>query len=365
MHVHETDPAALVAMLSLDDADELLTGTAIRTPAIRVAQDGSVLGETAYVRRGASIAGRPLSGLVDPRKALDLFAGGATIVFQGLHRYHPPLSDLVARLELELGHPCQANAYLTPPGSQGFAVHSDSHDVFVFQTHGTKQWEVHHPRGERPCDHGEHAGDCRVDDVLLRPGLSMYLPTGTPHAARAQDDASLHVTIGINQLTWRGLVRRTVDQLLDEVDEQHLPAGWVGQGVELAPGLVDRLQALALALADVDPAAAVDRETHRFLTSRNSRLRGGLHDVLAVDRIGPDTVLRRRAGRPCVVSPVGDRLRLLVGDRFVEVPARIAAAVDVVRDRETLTPADLGLDAASNLVLARRLVREGLLEVRE
>jgi hypothetical protein len=365
VHVHETHPATLVAMLSLDDADELLTGTAIRTPAVRVAQDGRVLGETAYVRQGASIAGRPLSGLVDPRKALELFAGGATVVFQGLHRYHPPLTDLVARLELELGHPCQANAYLTPPGSQGFAVHSDSHDVFVFQTHGTKQWEVHHPRGARPCDHGDHADDCRLDDVLLRPGLSMYLPTGTPHAARAQDEASLHVTIGINQLTWRGLVRRTVDQLLDEVDEQHLPAGWVGHGDEVAPGLVDRLQALALALADVDPAAAVDRETARFLTSRNSRLRGGLHDVLAVDRVGPDTVLRRRAGRPCVVSRVGDRLRLLIGDRFVEVPSRIAAAVDVVRARETLTPTDLGLDAASNLVLARRLVREGLLEVRE
>ena len=42
--------------------------------------------------------------------------------------------------------------------------------------------------------------------MLLEPGLSMYLPTGTPHAARAQDTASLHVTIGINQLTWRDLV---------------------------------------------------------------------------------------------------------------------------------------------------------------
>ena len=292
MHLHETAPDDLVCLLSLDDADELLTGAAIRTPAIRVARDGSVLGESAYVRRGASIAGLPLSGLVDPRKALTLFAEGATIVFQGLHRYHPPLTDLVSRLELELGHPCQANAYLTPPGSQGFAVHSDSHDVFVFQTHGTKLWEVHHPRGERACGHsdtGDHDADCRVDDVLLRPGLSMYLPTGTPHAARAQDDASLHVTIGITQLTWRGLVRRTVDRLLDEVDEQHLPAGWVGHGDELAPALVDRLQALALALADVDPAAAVDREAERFLTSRNSRLRGGLRDVLEVDRIGPDT----------------------------------------------------------------------------
>jgi ribosomal protein L16 Arg81 hydroxylase len=328
-----------------------------------------VLGESSYVRQGATIAGRPLSGLVDPRQALALFAEGSTIVFQGLHRYHPPLTDLVARLELELGHPCQANAYLTPPGSQGFAVHSDSHDVFVFQTHGTKQWEVHHPRGERACGPGSHPQDCRVDDVLLRPGLSMYLPTGTPHAARAHDDASLHVTIGINQLTWRGLLRRTLDGLLDSVDEEHLPAGWPARGDELGPALVDRLQALALALAAVDPAEAVDRETQRFLTSRNSRLRGGLHDVLAVDEIGSDSVLRRRAGRPCVVTRVtdaqgADRLRLLIGDRHLDVPARIARAVDVVRDQDELTPGDLGLDDHSNLVLARRLVREGLLEVR-
>jgi lysine-specific demethylase/histidyl-hydroxylase NO66 len=366
VHVHETDAADLVDLLSLDDADALLTGSGIRTPEVRVARDGSVLAESHYVRKGATIAGQSLSGLVDPRRALELFADGATVVFQGLQRYHPPLTDLVARLELELGHPCQANAYLTPPGSQGFAVHSDSHDVFVFQTHGTKLWEVHHPRGERPCALEAHAGadePCRVDDVQLRPGLSMYLPTGTPHAARAQGDASLHVTIGINQLTWRGLLRRTVDQLLDEVGDEHLPAGWTSHHDELAPGLVDRLQALALALASVDPSQAVDHEAQRFLTSRNSRLRGGLHDVLALPHISSDTKLTRRSARPLEVTPVAGRLRLLIGDRSVDVPSRIASAVEVVRSRTTVTPADLGLDEQSNLVLARRLVREGLLEV--
>ncbi len=294
MHLHETDPGDLVGMLSLDDADALLTGSGIRTPAVRVAQDGRVLGDAAFIREGATIAGQPLSGLVDPRKALDLFAGGATVVFQGLHRYHPPLTDLVARLELELGHPCQANAYLTPPGSQGFAVHEDSHDVFVFQTHGTKLWEIHHPRGERACEHGSHGADCRVDDVLLRPGLSMYLPTGTPHAARAQDDASLHVTIGINQLTWRGVVRRSLDALLAEVDDQHLPAAWTERPELLADGLAERLSAVAASLADLDPRAAAEAEAARFLTGRNSRLRGGLHDVLAV---GADRC-RLRAGPP-------------------------------------------------------------------
>ena len=68
-----------------------------------------MLPESSYTR-GATLAGRPLSGLVDAGRALAAFDAGATVVLQGLHRYWRPLTDLVARLELELGHPCQANA---------------------------------------------------------------------------------------------------------------------------------------------------------------------------------------------------------------------------------------------------------------
>ena len=113
VHVHRADPDDLVGLLSLRDADSLLTSSAIRTPSIRLAKDGAVLPESAYTR-GATLAGKPLTGLVDARKALALFDDGATIVFQGVHRYWPPLTQLIAELELELGHPCQANAYLTP-----------------------------------------------------------------------------------------------------------------------------------------------------------------------------------------------------------------------------------------------------------
>ena len=220
VHLHQADPADLVGLLSFDDVDELLTSTAIRTPAVRLAQDGSVLPQSRYTRSGATLAGQPLTGLVDARKVIDLFEGGATVVLQGLHRYWPPLTRLVAELELALGHPCQANAYLTPPGSQGFAVHSDSHDVFVFQTHGAKLWEVHPAPGE----------SAEVREVLLEPGLSMYLPTGTPHAARARDTVSLHVTIGINQVTWRTLLDRAVDQAMEQVERRRPPAGRLPRG---------------------------------------------------------------------------------------------------------------------------------------
>jgi hypothetical protein len=357
--VHEGGPASLTALLALDDVDRLLTETAIRTPVVRVARDGTVLPESEFVRTGVTVAGRPLNGLIDPRRLFALLDGGATVVLQALHRFWLPLTELAADLELELGHPCQVNAYLTPPGSQGFAVHEDSHDVFVFQTHGTKLWEVHHPDGDRPC---EVHPECRVDDVVMRPGVSMYLPTGTPHAGRAQDSASLHVTVGINQRTWADLVRQTLRPLLDGLDGAHLPAGSLEHPDQLAAGLADRLSAFADDVRGIDATAVVASATDRFLSTRNPRARGRLLAGLAARELAEDTSLRRRPGVPCVRRSHGDRLVLLLGDRSLEVPAWVAPAVDELRPYRVFAPRDLPLSAGSSLVLCRRLLREGLLE---
>ena len=358
VHVHHADPDALVGLLTFDDVDHLLTSTAIRTPAVRIARDGSVLPASAFTKP-AALAGQSLSGLVDARKVLDLFDGGATVVLQGLHRYWPPLAALIADLELALGHPCQANAYLTPPGSQGFAVHEDSHDVFVFQTHGSKVWEVH-----------DRSASPEAQTVVLEPGVSMYLPTGTPHAARAQDDASLHVTIGINQVTWRHVLQRAAASALSsaltpEEGDEHLPAGYLDDPGVLAEGLAGRLDALADAVRSLTSEDVAASEVSRFLTGRGPSLRGGLRDRIAARDLTDTTRLERRPGHPCVPVPDGDRLRLLLGDRELLVPAHLAPAVEQVRAAGTLCPGDLDehLDEQSRLVLCRRLVREGLLRV--
>jgi mannose-6-phosphate isomerase-like protein (cupin superfamily) len=349
VHVHHTDPDLGARTLSLANVDHLLTETAIRAPAVRVARDGSVLPESAFTR-GGSLAGKPLTGLVDPVRLMRLHDEGATIVLQGLQRYWAPVTDLVADLELELGHPCQANAYLTPPGAQGFAVHSDSHDVFVVQTHGTKLWEIH--------------GEGGPGELLLEPGVVAYLPTGTPHAARAQEAVSLHLTIGINQLTWRQLVTRLVGDVLDAVPDTHVPAGYVDDPERLADGLGERLAAVADAVRRLDGPAAAHDQVARFLSQRPPRLAGALLDREALARgIADDTRLRRRAGHPCVLVDDSDTVRVLLGDRVLRVPARVRGALEVVATRRELTPADLPLDPASALVLSRRLVREGLLEV--
>ena len=316
---------------------------------MRLAKDGAVLPESAYTR-SATLAGKPLTGLVDARKALALFDDGATLVFQGLHRYWPPLTQLVAELELELGHPCQANAYLTPPGSQGFAVHNDTHDVFVFQTAGSKLWEVH--------------GQDGPEDVLLEPGLSMYLPTGTPHAARAQDTVSLHVTLGINQLTWRGLLERTVAPVLADVPDEHLPAGYLDDPAaarrrarrpagaarrrRTTGGRRRRRRDRDPPVPDLPAAAAVRRPARHARLRRPRR-----HDPAAPAARPPVRPARpRRPGRGAARRPVDDGAGLAPPRRST----RCAPAA-------TFTPGDLPLDEQSRLVLCRRLVREGLLEI--
>ena len=351
VHLHETEPDLLVGLLSLADVDSLLTSAAIRTPAVRVVRDGLVLPSSRFTR-SATLAGSPLTGLVDGRKVLDLFAGGATVVLQGMQRYWPPLTELARDLELELGHPCQANAYLTPPGAQGFARHSDTHDVFVFQTHGRKLWDV--------------VEDDQPREVMLEPGLSMYLPTGTPHSARTQESASLHVTVGINRITWRDALRRISEEVLAHPRyDAPLPAGYLDDTASFATQLGERLSSYAGALDGLDATTAADQHSAGFLTERTPTVRGGLLDAVALGELDDDTVLERRRTAACVLRRDGDRLVVLLGDRAVLMPLRLEHAMTFVRDTGAFRVAELApwLDAQSRLVLARRLVREGLLRI--
>ena len=347
VHLHETDPRALVDLLPLEGFDELLTRSAIRTPAVRVVRAGEVLAGSLFTRT-ATIAGQAVTGLVDARKVLELFGDGATVVLQGLHRYWPPLTEVVRDLEVRLGHPCQANAYLTPPGSQGFARHHDTHDVFVVQTHGAKHWTVGDPDGDR--------------EIVLAPGLALYLPTGTPHSARSHEDTSLHVTVGVNRLTWRDAMLDLARSILSaQRFDEPLPAGYVEDPERLAAPLADELAAFGKALSATGAdEVALDRVA-AFLTHRPALLAGALSDT--VTPIDADTVLERRPGSVCVLRPGPERLHVYLGDRELRVPAHLGPALQLIRDRASWRVSELPLDAHSRLVLARRLLREGLLRV--
>jgi hypothetical protein len=205
-----------------------------------------------------------------------------------------------------------------------------------------------------------------VISAVLEPGDSLYLPRGTPHAAEAQTEASGHLTVGILATTWVQVLRRGLEGLSEEADlAGPLPVGFHTDRDGFAALLEDRVKSLRAWVEGVDAEDLAAREIARFLTSRPPLVRGGLRDLLAIDALSDGSAVRRRPGSICVLQPDGDSLRVLLGDRELRMPVRLAPVMEALSAMTELTPADLAghLDEPGRLTLIRRLVLEGLLEV--
>jgi lysine-specific demethylase/histidyl-hydroxylase NO66 len=354
---HRVDERGFADLLTLDDVDRMLSTTALRTPAFRLVRADDTIPESAYTRSGRT-GSKPVDGMADPARIFDLFGEGATIVLQGLHRYWEPVNAFTRALELELGHPCQVNAYVTPPGAQGLALHDDPHDVFVLQAFGSKRWEIHAAPGE------ERRRPRRSE---LRPGDVIYMPKGTGHAASTQESLSGHLTVGVHLVTWRDVTADAWKRVEAEPSlDEPLPPAWFSDRKAFAEEVDHWLEAVRGALDRVDARELADARTDRFLSTRPRAMRGALVDSQRLALIEDATEVRRRPGSVCEVLRRDGRLIVLLGDRRLEMPAWLEPALRRIAVVERLHVADLAddiVDRESRTVLIRRLVREGLLQL--
>lgn len=356
-------------LLSIDHVDQILTSTSPRRPAVRVVRGGREVSPSRYTRTG-TLGSQTLHDLPDVDKLMGQLGEGATVVLQGLHRSWPPVGRFCRQLELFLSHPVQANAYLTPPSSQGLRVHHDTHDVFALQTYGRKRWATYAPEIEQPLP-GQRS---RVDDTALGEpeidaelvsGDCLYLPRGVLHAAATTGEASLHLTIGVRAVTWHDVARRLVERTREVPSfREALPLGFGHQSALLRDELPGRLKQLSDLLADTDVEQVAEREVERLWTSLPSRSDGRLRALLGLDVVDDDTVVAPRDALPSTIVIEDERLRLRRGGAELTMPAWVAPAVRAL----LAGPVRLGdlpgdLDAPSRQVLARRLVREGLVVV--
>jgi lysine-specific demethylase/histidyl-hydroxylase NO66 len=349
------DPLGFADLLTLDDVDRILSTTSLRTPAFRLVAAGEQIPESSYTRSGTT-GSKPVAGMADPVRVFELFRNGATIVFQGLHRYHEPVTRFCRDLEVELGLPCQVNAYVTPAGAQGLELHDDPHDVFVLQAFGRKSWEVHAAPGE------DGREPIRAE---IAPGDCIYMPIGTPHSASTQRSLSGHLTVGVHVVVWRELVRAALDRISSDPSlDDPIPAGWPADLEGLARSLRDRLERAGSTFDAIDAREVVDSRLERFLSTRLPLIRGALADQASLDRISDTSRLARREGSICELLNRDDRLVVLLGDRLLEMPVWLEPTMRRIAETPSFGLGDLAdvlPDREGRAVLGRRLVREGLL----
>ena len=365
-------PRPFSDLLSNGAVDELLSERGLRTPFLRVAKAGSTLAEKAFTASGGAGAG--VADQVSDDKLVRLFAGGSTLVLQALHRTWPPLIRLCQELATELGHPVQANAYVTPPQNKGFSHHYDVHDVFVLQIEGEKKWMIHSPVLEAPLrdqpwtDHRaaveQRAQEPPLLETVLRPGDCLYLPRGFLHAAEALGGVSTHITVGVHVWTRFALAEQLVHQALytvaqDPAVRRSLPLGVsfddpasisaeLGEVRAALSEAITRLDAQALTAtlheqarnaSRAAPVGPLKQLRDSAGLEAGSRIALRAHLEATLDHLGARIVLRSRAGE---LDLVEDEV----------APAKTLLATGA------MPAGDLGIDLARRLMLAGLAVLE-------
>jgi hypothetical protein len=389
-------PGPFTDLLSAETVDEMVTGRGLRLPFFRMVREGETL-PASSVTRAVMSGDRRLTDMADPDRVREHFADGATLVLQSLHRSHPPLVRFCRDLAEGLGHPTQCNAYITPPGSQGFAAHHDTHDVFVLQVDGCKRWNIYPP--VHPLPLSDQSGAGRDDDgqlladdampllsVELQPGDALYLPRGFVHAAETADDRSIHLTVGILVHRWHDLLRDLVTLAGDDLAfREALPPALTTVGEDDGVERLDlaaflRRAAAWVEKADPDSLAVLVRE--RMRRGRPAEPLGPLAAQRLVQEFDAHTRVRLRSGVTWSLAASVDagadqeRIVLRLPDRELSLPRTTETALRLALsgapvcavELSTLTATskeaatqEASLDVAGSLVLLRRLLREGVL----
>ncbi|MGW2208769.1 cupin domain-containing protein [Streptomyces sp. NPDC001781] len=348
-------------VLDAGAVDELLARRGLRTPFLRVAKDGVVLPESSYTSPGG--VGATIADQLDDTALWRLFADGATLVLQALHRTWAPVGGLCAALGAELGHPVQANAYITPPQNQGFDDHYDVHDVFVVQIQGSKRWLVHEPVHRDPLRDqpwtdrraavAEAAeGPARIDTVL-QPGDVLYLPRGWLHAARAKGEVSVHLTLGVHVWTRFALAEQLAEAALAALREDPWARATLPLGADVTAEVLDGVrERLAAAVAEADPAPLLHRT--RRGQGRPAPL-GPLAQLAAADALAPESPVRLRDALEARLE--GSRLTTRVGR--LDFPEADLPAVTRLLDGDVRAAGDLGIPLTGRLLRAGVLVPGG------
>jgi bifunctional lysine-specific demethylase and histidyl-hydroxylase NO66 len=372
---HYEQASEVTQLFGVEDVDRLVTSSFLRLPTFRLAKAGEDIDPSTYTK-SALLAWQRLEDVIDPLKVLAAFQDGATIVLQGLQRYWPPLTRFCRDLEIRLTHPVQCNAYMTPRHAQGLEIHYDTHDVLILQTVGRKRWQIY----ERVIEHPlvsqrfmpEHypgiaeGSDPRLDIELVA-GQCLYLPAGYLHRAVSTEEVSLHLTVGIMPWKWADVIWEILgDACQDVAFRDPLPIGFAENASELGQRIEERLTLLRRWLDTVDHSELAERMRTRFWATRLPIRTGQFQQVVRSNDLSDESTVEVRDNAIHLQRPAGGSpLVLLLGGARLEMPARLEPVMSALLTRRRCRVGELSdwLDAQSRLVLVRRLVREGVLDV--
>ncbi len=356
--VKRDQPYYLSSLLTLGEVDRVITTLDRRYPEIALKNAGSRIADNEYTLDG---------GAIDIAKLYQLFEQGSTITLAFLDTVIPALTLFCRNLESEFSFPFQTNVYVTPPRAQGAKPHYDTHDVFVLQVAGSKEWTIFGTPVESPLagqdfDAQVHELGAPTLEFELNAGDVAYIPRGVAHEARSTDTVSLHITAGILRYTWADLLLECIAaaSLNEPSFRKAIPPGFASSGFDRTSVREILLRLFQQAGTNFD--AALDSFVERFISACPPLLEGQMAQLAALDRLVIGSVVGARKGVISRLETIGESESLHCYGRKITFPPQAREAVRFALSHPRFVIRNLpgNLDDAGKLTLTRRLIREGL-----
>ncbi len=303
---------------------------------------------------------------------------GATVRLNQLHRYWPPMRSYVLQLQNELGFIPGLSVYCSPPDGRGLGPHFDAHDNIVMQIAGSKRWRVG-PGPELPLEtvpqlpfetrdemllhrvsppQAPSHGD--LEDLILAPGDSLYIPRGTIHDVQAIGTFTVHLSFGIQAITWVDYIGALAAAAA--LRDPRLRRGIPVRHHRIAP---ESMQAAAEeALAAFAESASVP-EAFRVIAEQFGRACAAGSAFSwdeAVVGLTPETRMELAPMISLAYEENGDDVALVADTTRLLGPPSYAEAFRFIASSRALAAHDIpgALPPGEQMSIARRLVRERL-----
>ena len=363
--INREEPAFYSQILSPDILDTLLLSSVPTRKQVLVVNAANDISDEQY-----SYA----DGAVDSAALHKLFQEGATISYRNMENCFEPVFAICRSVEQVLSCPIQANFYFTPATAQGLHTHHDTHDVFVLQVSGSKEWRTYDPRIRTPLRGQSFYWEVNelpgtpVHSFLLRAGDLFYCPRGVPHNAVATDEPSLHITLGVLARTWTDVMIEALAELAlrDPEFRQALPAGYATTQDLNLEAITTKFRMLANKfVTDGNPLTVLSRFADEFVGTRRQYLPDQACYVKLSEQLTADSLVGSRPGLLYRITPRSDDVLVVSPRREMKFPLSVLPALRFAVHNSHFKITDLPgeLHEHEKIILVKRLILEGLLVV--
>ena len=362
--IKRRSPAYYEHLLTLDDLNEHLGEAHLSSTALRLARDGQEIAKKSFSYPESSTNSHWARGTVDKDELFAKFYEGYSIILMEYERHCGALLRLRQDVERVFQASVLAHVYLTPTNAQGFIPHWDTHDTFILQFTGTKDWTIYDspivlPTARQRLYQGQWTKVEPTMTATLEPGDLLYMPRGFVHEAHARDTVSGHITIGLHTNTYGDLLRQIADNAhVDPRLRQSLPID-----VRSVASNDEFLRRVHRFFDNADLPAYLERMHSDFAEDRLPDATDRLNDYVKLPLVGAGSRFRMREVVCHELTNGGEGVVLTFRRKSIKLPATAAESIRFMLEAREFAVSALPGNGDDNLALCGTLVREGFLGI--